>query len=388
MPELSPDACRVLGTLVEKAQTVPAQYPLTLNSIVIGVNQKNNRDPVVEIDEERALAALDELRGLGLVHEVVLTGSRVPKFRHLSREVLEVNTSELVLLAELLLRGPQTVGELRGRASRMHPLESLEVVGNLLDAMRTREPALVEELPPIPGTRGTDGGNSSARAFIRSTLGAPPRSRRPRSRRDARAKTSNASRRSNSGSPNSRRRSRRSSGRSARSDPAARPEAGRRSPHRRVERRISSRCAACCVDRLANPLRPRLRGRQVRDRLRPASVDLLAQEEVDPRSRVEEPRQHEASDEPAKRGRPDRDGPFRPGHLEKQSAGAPAPKSSHGRRPIATRASSGAVNASEPAARESIETITASSTATPATMPAIAASVSTTNRPGRCTTAA
>ena len=83
MPELSPDACRVLGTLVEKAQTVPAQYPLTLNSIVVWVNQKNNREPVVEIDEERALAALDELRGRGLVHEVVLTGSRVPKFRHL-----------------------------------------------------------------------------------------------------------------------------------------------------------------------------------------------------------------------------------------------------------------------------------------------------------------
>lgn len=153
MPTISPDACRVLGTLVEKAQTVPAQYPLTLNSIVVGVNQKNNRDPVVEIDEERALAALDELRGLGLVHEVVLTGSRVPKFRHLSREVLEVGTSELVILAELLLRGPQTVGELRGRASRMHPLESLEVVGNLLDSMRNREAPLVEELPPIPGTR-------------------------------------------------------------------------------------------------------------------------------------------------------------------------------------------------------------------------------------------
>ena len=153
MLKISPDACRVLGTLIEKAQTVPAQYPLTLNSIVVGVNQKNNRDPVVEIDEERALAALDELRGLGLVHEVVLTGSRVPKFRHLSREVLAVNTSELVILAELLLRGPQTVGELRGRASRMHPLESLEVVGNLLDSMRRREPPLVEELPPIPGTR-------------------------------------------------------------------------------------------------------------------------------------------------------------------------------------------------------------------------------------------
>ncbi|MGA1392159.1 MAG: YceH family protein [Phycisphaerales bacterium] len=153
MLELTPDACRVLGTLIEKAQTVPAQYPLTLNSIVSGTNQKNNRDPVVELDEERVLGALDSLRGLGLVHEVILSGSRVPKYRHLSREVLGVNTSELVILAELLLRGPQTVGELRGRASRMHPLESLETVGNFLESLRGRERPLVEELPPIPGTR-------------------------------------------------------------------------------------------------------------------------------------------------------------------------------------------------------------------------------------------
>lgn len=153
MLQIAPDACRVLGTLVEKAHTVPAQYPLTLNAIVAGTNQKNNRDPIVELDDERVLAALDSLRGLGLVHEVILTGSRVPKFRHLSREVLGVNTSELAILAELLLRGPQTVGELRGRASRMHPLESLETVGNFLDSMRNRESPLVEELPPIPGTR-------------------------------------------------------------------------------------------------------------------------------------------------------------------------------------------------------------------------------------------
>jgi uncharacterized protein YceH (UPF0502 family) len=153
MLELTPDACRVLGTLIEKAQTVPAQYPLTLNSIVSGTNQKNNREPVVELDEERVLAALDSLRGHGLVHEVILSGSRVPKFRHLSREVLGVNTSELVILAELLLRGPQTVGELRGRASRMHPLESIETVGNFLESLRGRERPLVEELPPISGTR-------------------------------------------------------------------------------------------------------------------------------------------------------------------------------------------------------------------------------------------
>lgn len=153
MNHLSANACRVLGTLVEKAQTVASQYPLTLNALVAGVNQKNNRDPVVELDEETVLAGLDELRGLGLVHEVHLVGSRVPKFRHLAREILGIGTSELVLLTELLLRGPQTVGELRGRASRMHPLESVEVVSNLLTTLAEREPPLVEELAPAPGSR-------------------------------------------------------------------------------------------------------------------------------------------------------------------------------------------------------------------------------------------
>lgn len=153
MLRLAPHECRVLGVLVEKALTVPAQYPLTLNSIVVGSNQRNNRDPVTDLDEERVLAALDSLRAKGLVHEVSLTGSRVPKYRHLAREVLSVSTAELVLLAELLLRGPQTAGELRSRAGRMHPLESMEVVGSLLDSLRTREVPLVEELAPIPGTR-------------------------------------------------------------------------------------------------------------------------------------------------------------------------------------------------------------------------------------------
>ncbi|MBM4106579.1 MAG: DUF480 domain-containing protein [Phycisphaerae bacterium] len=153
MLRLAPHECRVLGVLVEKALTVPAQYPLTLNSLVLGSNQRNNRDPVTDLDEERVLAALDSLRAKGLVHEVSLSGSRVPKYRHLAREVLSVSTAELVLLAELLLRGPQTAGELRSRAGRMHPLESMEVVGNLLESLRTREAPLVEELAPIPGTR-------------------------------------------------------------------------------------------------------------------------------------------------------------------------------------------------------------------------------------------
>jgi uncharacterized protein YceH (UPF0502 family) len=153
LPQLSPDECRVLGTLIEKAQTTPAQYPLSLNSIVVGVNQKSNRWPVVTIDEDRALRALDGLRAKGLAREVSLAASRVEKFRHVAREALGVSTGELVLLAELLLRGPQTVGELRGRASRMHPFESLEAVQTILEAMAARETPLVRELPPSPGSR-------------------------------------------------------------------------------------------------------------------------------------------------------------------------------------------------------------------------------------------
>lgn len=152
-PTLLPDEARVLGTLIEKAQTTPNQYPLSLNGLVVGVNQKNNRWPVVELDEDRVLRALDGLRAKGVVREVSLTGSRVEKFRHVAREALAVGTGELVLLAELLLRGPQTSGELRTRASRMHPLDSIETVEAALGSMAARTPPLVREMPPSPGTR-------------------------------------------------------------------------------------------------------------------------------------------------------------------------------------------------------------------------------------------
>ncbi len=150
---LTPLECRVLGVLVEKAQTTPGQYPLTLNGLVVGCNQKNNRDPVVTVDEDEVVTALDGLRAKSLVRELSMEGSRVPKYRHVARDVLQIDTSSLVILAELLLRGPQTVGELRGRALRMHPLESLEVVEGVLATLAAREAPLVRELPPLPGSR-------------------------------------------------------------------------------------------------------------------------------------------------------------------------------------------------------------------------------------------
>lgn len=153
MLRLTPNECRVLGVLIEKAQTTPQQYPLTLNALVNGANQKNNRDPITNLNDEQVMQTLDELRGKGLAREVMLSGSRVEKFRHVAREVLEVDTNQLVILTELLLRGPQTLGELRGRASRMHPLESTEIVKNILDSVLSRPEPLVRELPPLPGDR-------------------------------------------------------------------------------------------------------------------------------------------------------------------------------------------------------------------------------------------
>ena len=156
MLKLLPDECRVLGTLIEKAMTTPGQYPLSLNSLVTGVNQKNNRDPVVEIDEDGAMRAVDGLRAKGLARDVTFTGSRVEKFRHTAGEGLELRPPELAILAELLLRGPQTVGELRGRASRMQAFDSLEAVEGVLQGLSSRaEPSspLVRELPPAPGSR-------------------------------------------------------------------------------------------------------------------------------------------------------------------------------------------------------------------------------------------
>jgi uncharacterized protein len=153
MTQLTADEARVLGVLIEKALTTPEQYPLTLNAAMNGANQKNNRDPVMMLNEGRAFDALEGLREKGLVIRADMAGSRVNKFRHQAGEALRARPAELAILAELLLRGPQTLGELRGRASRMQAFESLDAVKGMIDALRTREEPLVRELPPSPGSR-------------------------------------------------------------------------------------------------------------------------------------------------------------------------------------------------------------------------------------------
>jgi len=128
---------RVLGTLIEKGKTTPDQYPLSLNALVTGCNQKSNRDPAMTLDEEQVTRALASLRQTGAVAEVYGSG-KIPRYRHLAYEWLGVEKEELAILGELLLRGEQTEGDLRGRASRMDPIPDLDVLRMHLDRLAAR----------------------------------------------------------------------------------------------------------------------------------------------------------------------------------------------------------------------------------------------------------
>jgi uncharacterized protein YceH (UPF0502 family) len=138
---------RVLGVLIEKAKTTPDQYPLSLNGVVTGCNQKSNRDPVMTVDEEQVTRALEGLRKCGAASEVFGSG-KLPRYRHLAYEWLGVGKEELGIMGELLLRGEQTEGDLRGRASRMDPIPDLDTLRVHLD--RLAERGLVIWLSP-PG---------------------------------------------------------------------------------------------------------------------------------------------------------------------------------------------------------------------------------------------
>ena len=152
---LSPEAARVLGTLMEKARTVPDSYPLTLNTLVQGCNQKTSRDPIMELTEADVAQALDDLRGLGLVHEVA--GSRTAKFTHNMQRGLGVYEQASVLLGMLMLRGPQTAGELRLNTERWYKFADISSVEGFLEELQDRPASkggpLVVLLPRAPGAR-------------------------------------------------------------------------------------------------------------------------------------------------------------------------------------------------------------------------------------------
>ncbi len=149
-PVLSSHERRVLGVLVEKAKTTPDVYPLSLNSLVTGCNQKSNRDPVMNLSDDQVEEALTHAQQKGLA--VKVTGGRVERWRHTLYESWQADKVELAILAELLLRGPQTEGEMRGRASRMEPIADLDALRAVLRQLAQR--GLVVYLTP-EGRRGT-----------------------------------------------------------------------------------------------------------------------------------------------------------------------------------------------------------------------------------------
>lgn len=145
--------CRVLGALVEKEITTPEYYPLSLNALLNACNQKSNRDPVMNLDEAHVREALHSLDGQSLVRSVSAADSRVTKYEHRLQEVFNFYRHEIAILCLLLLRGPQTPGELRGRAERMHHFDDLGAVQSSLQHLMKREPPLVKALPRQPGTK-------------------------------------------------------------------------------------------------------------------------------------------------------------------------------------------------------------------------------------------
>jgi uncharacterized protein len=149
---LSHVEARVLGALLEKESTTPEYYPLSLNALVNACNQKSNRDPVMTLDEDAVRQALRSLGDQGLARSAGLD-SRVTKYEHRLQEVYNFTRPESAILCELLLRGPQTPGELRNRAERMQRFDDLSVVQSTLQRLMQREPALVKLLPRQPGTK-------------------------------------------------------------------------------------------------------------------------------------------------------------------------------------------------------------------------------------------
>jgi hypothetical protein len=143
---------RILGCLIEKELTTPEYYPLSLNGLTNACNQKSNRDPVLALDEADVVRGLDSLRFKQLV-VVSSDGGRVPKYRHILAEKLRLVPHELALLCELLVRGPQTVGELRTRAERMHSFSDLDAVEEALGELMAREDPLVTRLVRQPGRK-------------------------------------------------------------------------------------------------------------------------------------------------------------------------------------------------------------------------------------------
>jgi uncharacterized protein YceH (UPF0502 family) len=150
---LSEIETRVLGSLIEKELTTPEYYPLSLNALVNACNQKSNRDPVMALNESAISVALRSLDKEGLAGPADGMDNRVTKFEHRLQEAFNFDRRETAILCELLLRGPQTPGELRNRAERMHRFDDLGQVQSTLQRLAQREPPIVKMMPRRPGTK-------------------------------------------------------------------------------------------------------------------------------------------------------------------------------------------------------------------------------------------
>jgi uncharacterized protein YceH (UPF0502 family) len=146
-------AVRVLGSLIEKEITTPDNYPLTLNAIVAACNQTSNRDPVLSLDEATVSKSIAELAGRSLVHEVYRSDSRAKRYRQTMAEFMSLHSAEMAVLCVLMLRGPQTVGEIRTRTARLFDFVDIAQVDITLQALMTLATPLVAQLPRQPGQK-------------------------------------------------------------------------------------------------------------------------------------------------------------------------------------------------------------------------------------------
>ena len=151
--ELTPPEHRVLGCLIEKEMTTPDYYPMSLNSMVSACNQRSSRDPVVDYTETEVLAAVDQLRDRGLARTVHGKGDRVLKYKHVAVDALEINERQAALLAVLMLRGAQTLGELRSRTGRYIEFADLDEVADELASLAAAEEPRVSRLERRPGEK-------------------------------------------------------------------------------------------------------------------------------------------------------------------------------------------------------------------------------------------
>src|SRR6202140_5427902 len=150
---LTENEVRVLGSLMEKDITTPEYYPLSLNALVNACNQKSNRDPVMQLDEDAVRSALEGLQQQRMAGPALGADSRVTKYEQRLQEVFNFTRPEIAVLCVLLLRGPQTPGELRGRTERLHRFETLDDVQSALQKLMQRDPPLAKVLPRQPGTK-------------------------------------------------------------------------------------------------------------------------------------------------------------------------------------------------------------------------------------------